>query len=83
MKKITVIGAGLVGSTSTYGLMMLELANEIALVDLDEKRANAEVLDIRHGFCQLSRTNVKKGTYADCKDSQVIVITAGVSRKPG
>lgn len=83
MKKITVIGAGLVGSTSTYGLMMLELADEIALVDLDEKRANAEVLDIRHGFWQLSRTNVKKGSYADCKDSQLIVITAGVSRKPG
>ncbi|MBE6452858.1 MAG: L-lactate dehydrogenase [Alphaproteobacteria bacterium] len=83
MKKITVIGAGLVGATSVYSLMLREIADEIALVDVDDKRANAEVWDIRHGFPELSKTIVKKGTYADCQDSDVIVITAGVARKVG
>ena len=83
MKKVTVIGAGLVGSTSVYAMMLKEIADEIALVDLDDKRSNAEVLDIRHGFAEVSKTVVKKGTYADCKDSDIIVITAGVACKVG
>ena len=83
MKKVTVIGAGLVGSTSVYAMMLKEIADEIALVDLDDKRSNAEVLDIRHWFAEVSKTVVKKGTYADCKDSDIIVITAGVARKVG
>jgi len=83
MKKISVIGAGLVGATSVYSMMLKEIADEIALIDIDDKRSNAEVWDIRHGFPELSKTVVKKGTYADCKDSDVIVITAGVARKVG
>ena len=83
MKKISVIGAGLVGATSVYSMMLKEIADEIALIDIDDKRSNAEVWDIRHGFPEISKTVVKSGTYADCKDSDVIVITAGVSRKFG
>ena len=83
MKKITVIGAGLVGATSVYSMMLKEIADEIALVDIDDNRSNAEVWDIRHGFPEISKTVVKKGTYADCQDSDVIVITAGVARKVG
>lgn len=83
MKKIAVIGAGLVGATSVYSMMLKELADEIALIDIDDKRSNAEVWDIRHGFPEVSKTVVRKGTYADCKDSDVIVITAGVARKVG
>ena len=83
MKKIAVIGAGLVGATSVYSMMLKELADEIALIDIDDKRSSAEVWDIRHGFPEVSKTVVRKGTYADCKDSDVIVITAGVARKVG
>ena len=83
MKKISVIGAGLVGATSVYSMMLREIADEIALIDIDDKRSNAEVWDIRHGFPEISKTVVKSGTYADCKDSDVIVITAGVARKVG
>jgi L-lactate dehydrogenase len=63
--------------------MLKEIADEIVLIDIDDKRTNAEVWDIRHGFPEVSKTIVKKGTYADCKDSDVIVITAGVARKVG
>lgn len=83
MKKITVIGAGLVGATSVYSMMLKEIADEITLVDLNDKRSGAEILDIRHGFPELSKTIVKKGTYNDCKDSDLIVITAGVARQVG
>ncbi len=60
MKKIAVIGAGLVGATSVYAMMLKEIADEIALIDIDDKRSNAEVWDIRHGFPELSKTVVKK-----------------------
>ena len=83
MKKITVIGVGLVGSTSVYSMMLKEIADVIVLVDLDDIRSNAEVLDIRHGFPEISKTIVKKGSYTDCHDSDIIVITAGVARKVG
>ena len=83
MKKIAVIGAGLVGATSVYAMMLKEIADEIALIDIDDKRSEAEVWDIRHGFPEISKTIIKKGTYADCKDSDIIVITAGVARKVG
>ena len=83
MKKISVIGAGLGGATSVYSMMLREIADEIALIDIDDKRSNAEVWDIRHGFPEISKTVVKKGTYDDCKNSDVIVITAGVARKVG
>ncbi|MBE6445202.1 MAG: L-lactate dehydrogenase [Alphaproteobacteria bacterium] len=83
MKKIAVVGAGLVGATSVYAMMLKEIADEIVLIDIDDKRSNAEVWDIRHGFPEVSKTLVKIGTYADCKDSDVIVITAGVARKVG
>ncbi len=83
MKKVTIIGAGLVGSTIAYTLMLKNLANKIVLVDLDEKRTQSEVLDLRHGHFDLSQADVSNGSYEDCKDSDLVIITAGLARKPG
>lgn len=83
MSKITIIGSGFVGSTTTYALMLHQIVDEIALIDINEKSVEAEVADIKHGFSNLSKTIIKKGTYQDCIDSQIIVVTAGVNRKPG
>ncbi|MBO4284824.1 MAG: L-lactate dehydrogenase [Alphaproteobacteria bacterium] len=83
MKKVTVIGAGLVGSTIAYTLMLKNLADKIALVDVDEKRVRSEVLDLRHGHALLSHADVVAGTYQDCKDSDLVIITAGLARKTG
>lgn len=83
MTKISVIGAGFVGSTSTYALMLKEVADEIALIDINSELVAAEVADINQGFSFLSKTHIKAGTYADCADSDLIIITAGSGRKVG
>lgn len=83
MSKISVIGAGFVGSTSTYALMLKEVADEIALIDINADLVAAEVADINQGFPFLSKTRIKSGTYDDCKDSDLIIVTAGLGRKVG
>jgi len=83
MSKISVIGAGFVGSTSTYALMLKEVADEIALIDINADLVAAEVADINQGFQGVSKTRVKIGSYADCTDSDLIIVTAGLGRKVG
>jgi len=81
--KVTIIGAGLVGSTTAYALMNAGAASEIALIDLNESRLMGEVMDLNHGIFFVPPVRIKAGTYDDCADSSVVVITAGVSQKPG
>ena len=83
MTKISVIGAGFVGSTGTYALMLKEVADEIALIDINADLVAAEVADINQGFKGLSKTRVKIGSYADCSNSDLIIVTAGLGRKIG
>ena len=81
--KVTIIGAGLVGSTTAYALMNGGTTSEIVLIDLDEKRLAGEVMDLNHGISFVPSTKIRAGTYEDCSDSNIVIITAGVSQKPG
>ena len=83
MKKITIIGSGSVGSTISYTLMVMGLANEICMIDINSKKAFGEALDIQQGtpFCTSCR--VYSGDYSDAKDSNIVIITSGAARKPG
>ena len=83
MKKITIIGSGSVGSTISYTLMVMGLANEICMIDINSKKAFGEALDIQQGtpFCTPCR--VYSGDYSDAKDSNIVIITSGAARKPG
>ncbi len=81
--KIVVIGAGNVGETIAYTLMIRELANEIVLIDLNEKRAQGSALDIAHGTAFYDQITVRSGGYEECADANLIIIAAGVGRKPG
>lgn len=81
--KIVVIGAGNVGETIAYTLMIRELANEIVLIDLNEKRAQGSALDIAHGTAFYDQITVRSGGYEECADANLIIISAGVGRKPG
>ena len=83
LKKVSIIGCGYVGSSIAYALMMKELPDEIVLISRDQLKKEAEMLDIRHGIPYMGRCNIKTGTYADIKDSDLIVITSGRNRKPG
>ena len=81
--KIVVIGAGNVGEAIAYTLMVRMQANDIVLIDVNENRAKGAALDIAHGTSFFKDVNVKQGGYEECRDAKVIIITAGVARKPG
>ncbi len=81
--KIVVIGAGNVGEAIAYTLMVRVLANDIVLVDVNEDRAKGAALDIAHGTSFFNQVWVRSGGYEECADAQMIIITAGVARKPG
>ena len=83
MNKITVIGSGNVGSTIAYTLTIMGLASEIVMIDVNNEKSLGEALDIRQGVSFCSPTDVYAGSYADAKDSDIVVITSGMARKPG
>ena len=83
MSKITVIGAGTVGAAVANDLMVQGIASEILLVDVNKKKAYGEALDIYQGAPFHSPAVVRSGDYADAVDSNIVVITCGIARKPG
>jgi len=81
--KIGIIGSGFVGSTSAYAMLMRGVGREIILTDVNKNRAQAEADDILHAAPFAEPVNVHAGDYTDLGGSQVVVITAGVSQRPG
>ena len=85
MTKISLIGAGQIGGTLAHLIGIKELVNEVVLFDVASGIAKGKALDIAQSS-SVDGFNVKfSGTdkYEDIKDSDVIIITAGVPRKPG
>ena len=82
-KKCAVIGCGNVGATTAYSLMLSGLFNEIVLIDIDKERARGEAEDIAHGIPFNSPVDVYAGDYNNLDDAGIVIITAGVSQKPG
>ena len=81
--KVVVVGAGKVGATVAYTIMMNNLTSEIVLVDVDRGKARGEALDISHGIAYFKQLTIRDGDFSDCADADVIVITAGIPRLPG
>ena len=81
--KVTIIGAGMVGSTAAYSLVTNDIVNEIALIDIDKKLVESQVMDIEHAVPFYGYTKVKVGTYKDCSDSKAAIICCGAAQKPG
>ncbi len=83
MNKITVIGSGNVGSTIAYTLTVMGIASEIVMIDVNEEKSLGEALDIRQGVPFCNPATVYAGSYDDAKNSDIVVITSGMARKPG
>ena len=81
--KITIIGAGSVGSTIAYTLSNDDIASEIVLIDINKEKVEGEVMDIAQGTCFRDPVSIKAGEYEDAKDSDIVIITSGIARKPG
>jgi len=81
--KISIVGAGSVGATAAYALVIGGLASELVIVDVNKEKTLGEVLDLSHGAGFVKPVNIKAGEYKDTKDSDIVIITAGAAQKPG
>ena len=82
-RKITVIGAGNVGATIAYTLSLGDIASEIVVIDINKDKVEGEVMDIVQGTSFREPISVIAGEYADAVDSDMVIITSGIGRKPG
>lgn len=81
--KVSVIGAGNVGSTFAFALMTSGLAGEIVIVDLNRDKARGECMDLNHGLSFTHPARIFSAGYEGCAGSDIVVITAGAKQKPG
>lgn len=83
MNKITIVGTGSVGSTIAYTLTVTGMASEIVMIDINGEKAMGEALDIRQGTPFCNSCSLYAGSYADAVNSDIVILTSGVARKPG
>ena len=81
--KVGIVGAGLVGSTAAYAMVMGGVGREIVMVDVSRERAQAQADDISHAVPFSNPLDIHAGDYADLAGSRAVVIAAGVGRQPG
>src|ERR671933_2429970 len=81
--RVAVVGAGNVGSTFAYALLLSGLAAEIVLIDANRARAEGEAMDLNHAVPFATATRIWAGDYADCAGAVVTVVAAGANQKPG
>ena len=82
-RKVSIIGAGFVGATTAYALMNSGIATEICLYDINMDKAMGEVMDLVHGTSFVKPVNIYAGSLEETKDSDIVIITAGVGQKEG
>ena len=83
-QKVVLIGTGFVGMSFAYAALNQNVCNELALVDINKKKAHGEAMDLNHGL-PFSGANMKiyAADYDTCRDADIVVICAGVAQKPG
>ena len=81
--KIVIIGAGFVGSTTAYTIMLDGLFQEVVLIDINKDKAEGDALDMAHGVSFQKPVSIYSGDYKDCAEADIVVITAGVNQRVG
>jgi len=83
-RKVAVVGTGFVGTSIAYSMINQGIINELVLIDVNQEKAEGEALDLLDGM-SWAQENIKvwAGDYQDCRDADIVVITAGVNQKPG
>ncbi len=81
--RVAIVGAGNVGATFAYALLMNGLAAEIVLIDANHTKAEGEAMDLNHAVPFARPTRIWAGNYADCAGAAVTIIAAGAGQKPG
>ncbi|WP_018930953.1 L-lactate dehydrogenase [Gracilibacillus lacisalsi] len=83
LRKVVIIGTGLVGTSYAYALLNQGVVNELVLIDLDQAKAEGEARDLNHGMAFGNPMRIKAGDYQECHNADLVVITAGANQKPG
>ncbi len=82
--KASIIGCGSVGATTAFAYLLSGSVTEMALIDVDAGRANGLMLDLEHATTFTPHMEIESGDdYKICKDSDIVVITAGARQKEG
>lgn len=83
-RKVVLIGTGFVGMSMAYSIMNTGGIDELVLIDVNEEKAQGEAMDISDGLPYAkSHMKVIAGNYHECRDADIVVITAGAAQKPG
>lgn len=78
MRKVAIVGTGLVGSSAAFSLITQGVCDEVLMIDINREKALGEVLDLQHCIEYLNRNvKVRVGSYEECGDVDIVVITAG------
>ena len=82
--KVVLVGTGFVGMSMAYAMLNRGGVNELILIDIDKDKTIGEQMDLSHGLpFAPQKMVIKAGDYDECKDAEVVVITAGIAQKPG
>lgn len=83
-RKIAIVGVGGVGMGCAYSILNQGLVDEMVLIDVAGDKADGEARDLMDGVTYAPENcKVYHGDYSDCKDAQMVIITAGINQKPG
>lgn len=81
--RVVVIGMGNVGSSYAFSLINQNITDEMVLIDLNKEKTEGDAMDLNHGIPFGAPTKIWAGDFSDCKDADLVVITAGANQKPG
>ena len=82
--KVVLVGTGFVGMSMAYSMLNRGGIEELILIDIDKNKTIGEEMDLSHGLPYAPQKMViKAGDYDECRDAQIVVITAGLAQKPG
>jgi len=83
IRKIVIVGAGFVGATSAYAMIISGLCSELVMIDVNRDKLHGEVMDLLHGASFVKPVQIIAGDYPDASGADLVIITAGVSQQPG
>jgi len=79
--KVAIVGAGFVGTTFAYSLLIRGLVSQIVLIDINKERAEGEAMDLSHGLPFAHPVKIWAGDYSDCKDADIVLIAVDKGAK--
>lgn len=83
VSRVALVGAGFVGTTYAFAMLNQGISSEFVIIDINQNKAEGEAMDLSHGIPFAKNMRIWAGDYSDCKDADIVVITAGANQAPG